>query len=138
MPNKTKIKICGITNINDALSALELGADYLGFNFYPPSPRYITPDNAAKIIAQLPADTQNIGVFVNEKLDNIAEIVTHCPLTAAQLHGDESVTYVSEIKSADIGTIKVFRIDVGFDWKQVQAYADHSDNGVCASDAANR
>jgi phosphoribosylanthranilate isomerase len=81
------IKICGITNAADALAAIELGANALGFNFYRPSPRYVDPAVAAAIVRELPANVLKVGVFVNESPVAIAREVG---LDVAQLHGDES------------------------------------------------
>ena len=74
-PNpKVKVKICGITNWPDARRAVEAGADFLGFNFYPPSPRYITPAKARRIVQRLPKEISAVGVFVNESEDTILDI----------------------------------------------------------------
>jgi phosphoribosylanthranilate isomerase len=90
----TFVKICGITNLVDALAAVEAGADALGFNFYRPSPRYIAPSAARAIIEQLPADLLNVGVFVNEPTPKtVIDIAEEAGLTGLQLHGDESLEY---------------------------------------------
>ncbi|GAB4545282.1 MAG: phosphoribosylanthranilate isomerase [Anaerolineales bacterium] len=88
----TVIKICGITSLPDALAAIEAGADYLGFNFYPKSPRYIAPSVCAEIIAVLKREhprIQHIGVFVNSPVEEITATLAACALDLAQLHGDE-------------------------------------------------
>ena len=90
----TFVKICGITNLEDALAAIEAGADALGFNFYRPSPRYIAPSEAREIIEQLPAGVLNIGVFVNEPAPTtLIDIAGEAGVTGLQLHGDESPEY---------------------------------------------
>ena len=86
------IKICGITTLDDALAAVEAGADMLGFNFYPPSPRCIEPAACAAMIAALRAHgapTTMVGVFVNMPPDRVAAILDECGLDLAQLSGDE-------------------------------------------------
>ena len=85
------VKICGITNREDALAAIDGGASALGFNFYPQSPRYLDPDQAADLIAQLPATIWKVGVFVNETPERITEITRLANLNIAQLHSAELV-----------------------------------------------
>ncbi len=80
------VKICGITNREDALAAIEGGASALGFNFYPQSPRYLDPDQAAELIAELPAGVWKVGVFVNESAERITAVANRAKLDIAQLH----------------------------------------------------
>jgi len=84
------VKICGITNREDALAAIGGGAAALGFNFYPASPRYIEPAAAAEIIAAMPAGIWKVGVFVDEPPENVVRIARQAGLDIAQLHGNES------------------------------------------------
>ena len=89
-----KIKICGITNLEDAQSAIEAGADMLGFNFYPPSPRYITPQDCAQIQAEITRQRPSVigvGVFVNSGVEEISTVLEQTGLNLAQLSGDEPV-----------------------------------------------
>ncbi len=101
-----KVKICGITNHQDAVVAVELGADALGFIFAP-SPRRITPEKAREIIDAIPPLVQAIGVFVNERTDIMRQIVVFCGLDLIQLHGDESADLCTEFMPR---TIKAFRV----------------------------
>lgn len=89
----TLVKICGITNIDDAIVAIEAGADLLGLNFYPKSPRYVNPELAAAIVEEIRShsgkQTKLVGLFVNESTTRIAEILSYTKLDYAQFHGDE-------------------------------------------------
>jgi phosphoribosylanthranilate isomerase len=84
------VKICGITNLEDALAAIEGGAAALGFNFWPRSPRYVKPEAARKIIERLPGTVWKAGVFVDESAGAVAETVREAGLDIAQLHGRET------------------------------------------------
>jgi len=97
MRRDIKVKVCGITNAEDALAAVEAGADALGFIFYEKSPRYVVPGVVANIIAELPPLVTPVGVFVNEGLATVRSIMDTCGLAMAQLHGDENVSYCREL-----------------------------------------
>ena len=125
-----KIKICGITNFEDAVAATAAGADMLGFNFYQPSSRYIEPDPAREIVARLRGDSQNrsitmVGVFVDESIDSLVRIVNEVSLDAVQLHGDESPEFCAELKSfvPDKAIIKALRVNGSFDPRSASSYS---------------
>ncbi len=105
-----KVKICGITNLNDAQLAAKWGADYLGFNFYGPSPRYLEPKKAAKIAANLPEEMITVGVFVDAGLKGISEVLRQCPLNMVQLHGAESDEDCRAAADLGVKVIKALRI----------------------------
>jgi phosphoribosylanthranilate isomerase len=88
-----KVKICGVTSLEDALMAAEAGADAIGLNFCPRSPRWIAVDVAAAIAAALPAGVCRVGVFVDAPRDEVSSIVREVGLDAVQFHGDESADY---------------------------------------------
>jgi len=105
-----KVKICGITNYEDAMAAVDMGADLLGFNFYPKSPRYVTAEEATKIINKLPAFVDIAGVFVNASFEQIQEIINQCQLNWVQLHGDEDPQFCQQFDSLNIKTMKALRV----------------------------
>jgi phosphoribosylanthranilate isomerase len=88
-----KVKICGITNVEDGLAAAEAGADALGFIFYEQSPRYVAMDKAAAVIRDLPPPIVKVGVFVNATEDAVFRAINECGLNLLQFHGDESPEY---------------------------------------------
>ncbi len=110
---QVKLKVCGITSYEDAYACLEVGAEFLGFNFFPPSPRYIAPKKAAEIIQKLPKEIVSVGIFVNlpEPAD-VLEILAISGAEIAQLHGDEDAAYCRRVGMARV--IKVIRPGVNF------------------------
>jgi phosphoribosylanthranilate isomerase len=102
-----KVKICGITSLNDALSTVAAGADAVGFVFYASSPRHILPEQAAEIIRQLPPFIQTVGLFVDEELETVNTTADHCNLDIIQLHGIEAPSYCNLVQRR---VIKAFRI----------------------------
>ena len=123
----TKVKICGITDLEDALHAVECGADELGFNFYKKSPRYISPYDAQVIVDELPSFVSKVGVFVDESINSILKTAEIARLDAIQLHGDESYAYVTDLHSQiKIEIIKAVRVDPGFDWVNTMDFDAHA------------
>jgi phosphoribosylanthranilate isomerase len=93
------VKICGLTDLNDALTAAEAGADMLGFIFYPGSPRYVSPDQARAIVTALHErypHIRTVGVFVNETPAVVWQVLEYCGIQLAQLHGEEPVTWLKK------------------------------------------
>ena len=101
------IKICGTTNLDDALAATEAGANALGFVFAP-SPRRISPRDAARITAALPAKVEKLGVFVNQSVDLVLDTVEKAGLTGVQLHGEEDVRYARQLQQKN-GQLRIIR-----------------------------
>jgi phosphoribosylanthranilate isomerase len=106
------IKVCGITSVSDALHAVEQGATALGFVLWPKSPRAVTVDRAAEIIAALPSHVMTVGVFVNEPIDGIRTVAARAHLTAVQLHGDEPPAYADALDWPVLRAVSVDEIDV--------------------------
>lgn len=119
--DRIKVKFCGITDREDAIGAVNLGADALGFIFAP-SPRRILPEKARRIIKALPPLVKTVGVFVNEKVAEIREHINYCGLDLVQLHGDESPEICRELLPY---TIKAFRIK---DDSSLQRIGDYHDS----------
>jgi phosphoribosylanthranilate isomerase len=118
----TLVKICGITNLDDALAAVDAGADLLGFNFYAASPRYIEPDAARLIIDQLPEAVVSAGVFVNHPAEEIERIVLITGVRVLQLHGDESPHYCRVLNLNDRQVMKVFNSGADFAPDRIRDY----------------
>jgi phosphoribosylanthranilate isomerase len=118
-----KVKICGITNYEDAVAAMEMGADLLGFNFYPGSPRYIPPEKAAAIIRKLPAFIDVVGVFVNSTIEQVREIASQCQLDWIQLHGEETPEFCRWLTYDTAKLMKALRIKDASDLLQVDNYS---------------
>jgi phosphoribosylanthranilate isomerase len=93
----TWVKICGMTNLEDALTAVDAGADAVGFVFYEKSPRKISVEAAREIVEKLPESVEKIGVFVNESEDSICAIADGAGLTAVQMHGDDEDPHVADL-----------------------------------------
>jgi phosphoribosylanthranilate isomerase len=108
-----KVKICGITNWSDARGAVEAGADFLGFNFYRESSRYIAPAAARRIVQGLPAGVASVGVFVNESEREMLAIAQQVGLDYVQLHGDETAEVVSRMRRS-FRVIKAIRVRDSF------------------------
>ena len=117
----TKIKICGITNVTDALKAAELGADAVGFIFYSKSKRYVDKETAKMIIDSLPPFITKVGVFVDEDEETVTEIQSYCGLTALQFHGSESPEYCAKFRNV----IKAIRVKDEADVRLAKKYEPH-------------
>lgn len=119
----TNVKICGITNLEDALLSVKFGADALGFNCYEKSPRYISPERAREIVDQLPVDLLKVGVFVNEGLDKIMETIRIAGLNTIQLHGEETPEFINDLRGrTSLRIIKAFRVSPEFEPEDVLKY----------------
>jgi phosphoribosylanthranilate isomerase len=116
-----RVKICGITNVEDALLACELGADAIGLNFYEKSPRCISPFTASKIIQKLPPFVAAVGIFVNWQAAPVTSLTKALGLAAAQLHGDEPPKLVIEI-AKKVSVIKAFPAGKGSPLPQFAKY----------------
>lgn len=117
----TKIKICGITNEEDALLAAQLGADMLGFVFYPKSKRFIAPEKASDIAKKLPPYVAKVGVFVDEKRDGVLKAAGPAMIDMLQFHGDETPEYCDGFKG-DFKVIKAFRLKGKEDLDRINDY----------------
>ena len=116
-----KVKVCGITNLEDALASFFAGADALGFVFYKKSPRYIRPLKAGNISRILPKSISRVGVFVDAPIPSVKKIAKLCGLDTLQFHGKESGAYCRKFKGYKI--IKAFPIDKqGVDLAKISEY----------------
>ncbi|WP_259772487.1 phosphoribosylanthranilate isomerase [Pseudoduganella lutea] len=109
--HRTRIKICGLTREEDVAAAVAAGADAIGFVFYPKSPRYVTPQRAAELIATLPPFVTAVGLFVNVPAEEVAAIVRVAPVALLQFHGDETAEQcAAAAAAANRPFLRVFRV----------------------------
>ena len=124
MSYRTRVKICGITRVADALDAISLGADALGFVFYAPSPRAVNPETARQIIQAIPPFVSTVGLFVDAEPAYVREVLAKVPLSLLQFHGDESADYCRQF---DRPWIKALRMQPGINiLEQIAEYPDAS------------
>jgi phosphoribosylanthranilate isomerase len=119
----TRVKICGITSAEDALAAVEAGADALGFVFVPGTPRLVHPETAERIVAGLPPFVTAVGVFVDQPLEEVLRIAARCNLQAVQLHGDEPEAFSRRIP---LKVIKAVRVRDAPDLRPIATYPAHA------------
>ena len=124
---RVKVKICGITNVKDAIAAVEMGADILGFNFFEESPRYVTIEAFEEIVNKLPTFIDTAGIFVNSSEDHIRRVSDTGYLNWIQLHGDESLEFCQSVRYLHARTIKAIRVKSEDD---IQKSLDYSTDAV--------
>ena len=115
-----KVKICGITRLEDAQTAAEAGADALGFMFYEASPRRIAYESAAKIIRELPPFLARVGVFVNPSPDDVRRAIQECRIDTLQFHGEETPEFCAQF---GLRVIKAFRVRDEASLRELAGYA---------------
>lgn len=118
---RTRVKICGITRVEDALAVVRLGADAIGLVFYPGSPRCVTPEAAAHIAAALPPFVSTVGLFVNAGADDVAHVLRQVRLDVLQFHGEEPATFCSQFGRPYLKAVRV-----GSETNLIQCAADYA------------
>jgi phosphoribosylanthranilate isomerase len=118
-----RIKICGVTNVKDARACAELGADMIGFNFYPGSPRYIEPEIARQIVETIPRSAHAVGVFVDASAADIRSTAKRAGIESVQLHGDFSPEMCREL-AREFRVIRAFRTEARFQPEDAGAFPD--------------
>ncbi len=123
-----RVKICGITNLKDALEAIKSGADALGFVFYPKSPRYISPEAAADIVKVLPPFVERVGLFVEEKPEQIDKVCRESGMSLAQIHFDVDAHFLDLIKTKSLPVVRARSVEdirkFGDRYRLVDAYCE--------------
>src|SRR5512138_1691990 len=120
---RTRIKICGITRLADAVAAAEAGADAIGFVFHPLSPRYVEPDAAGEIIAALPPFVTTVGLFVDVEPAVVTTTLAAARLDALQFHGDETPEFCAQFERP---FLKAIRVRAGVDLLQSERRFSHA------------
>jgi phosphoribosylanthranilate isomerase len=119
-----KVKICGITNAQDALWAANLGADFIGLNFYPQSPRKVSVKHAKELLAQIPPFIKTVGLFVDEPFEVLQKTLKATGLKWVQLHGGETPAYVQQVKDLGVTVIKALAVEKPLEPADVAPYQD--------------
>jgi phosphoribosylanthranilate isomerase len=127
---RTRVKICGITRAQDAVEAIQQGADAIGLVFYPHSPRYVAPEQAAEIVNKIPAFVSVVGLFVNAQPEEIQRILATVPLDILQFHGDETPSQCRQFSKPYMKAVRVKS-----DTNLVQCAADYADAKALLLDA---
>jgi len=127
---RTRVKICGITRAQDAIDAVQQGADAIGLVFYPPSPRYIAPEQAAEIVKKIPAFVSVVGLFVNAAPAEVERILATVPLDILQFHGDETPAQCRQFSKPYMKAVRVKS-----DTNLVQCAADYANAKALLLDA---
>ncbi|WP_341738693.1 phosphoribosylanthranilate isomerase [Microcoleus sp. CAWBG640] len=124
-----RVKICGITKVEQGMTIAGLGAQALGFICVPASPRYVNPETIRLIVEHLPATVDRIGVFANTTIENICQVVAQSNLTGVQLHGDETAEYGDRLRELlpKIEIIKALRVKTPETLDMANMYAIHVD-----------
>jgi len=128
-----RVKICGLTRVDQAVACAELGADWIGLNFHPSSPRYVEPAQAAAIVASLPPSVSPIGVFVDRPVAEVAELAFRTGLGFVQLHGLESPEVVGLLRPLRV--VKAFRLESHAAWVRVVDYLAQAATLGCPPEA---
>lgn len=119
---KTRIKICGLTREEDVDAAVEAGADAIGLVFYPPSPRYVSPQRAAALVKRIPPFVDVVGLFVNENPADVRAVCSEVPINLLQFHGDEDAVYCRQF---DHPYLRAARVRPGLDLVEFgRSYSD--------------
>ena len=128
MTDAVRVKICGVTNAAAIDSAVSAGAHYLGFNFYPPSPRYLTPERASALLRDVPAGITKVALVVDAQDDELEALLDAVPADVLQLHGHESPERVAEVRARfGLPVIKVVGIADADDLAELDRYLAVSD-----------
>lgn len=131
---RVRVKICGMTNIEDAVAAIEAKADAIGFVFAA-SPRQVTPEAARLIVKALPSGVETVGVFVNSTADEMLAVAARVGLSAIQLHGDEPPSVVQQVYDKGFKIIKAFRVADRDDLVAAMSYLNECSVDACLVDA---
>jgi phosphoribosylanthranilate isomerase len=121
--NSIQVKICGVTNVNDARACVELGVDMIGLNFYPGSVRHVTAEAAREIVKAVPRSVQWVGVFVDADVNQIRETANLAGVSCVQLHGDFSPETCSDL-AREFRVIRAFATDTQFHPENAAAFPD--------------